>query len=76
MTRLVQQEMFEKQLTHPAEIALSDFKQQRTWQQLQDRSLAIAYYLRQIKKLKPEDHIAFLIGNRVEFIEFTWVNVI
>ncbi len=56
----------------PDEIAVTDLTRQLTWQQLSTRCWQMANYLRQEKSLSPGEHIALLIGNRIEFIEAIW----
>ncbi len=55
--------------SHPHELALSDTRQNRSWQQLYTQVLALRSYLLEEKKLRCDQHIALLIGNRVEFFE-------
>ena len=59
----------EKAKTHPHDIALRDEIQTRTWLELNEQSLKLADYFCNEKGLKAEDHIALLVGNRLEFIE-------
>ena len=54
---------------HPHELALSDTRQNRSWLQLYSQVLALRTWLRNEKDLKSDQHIALLIGNRVEFFE-------
>jgi acyl-CoA synthetase (AMP-forming)/AMP-acid ligase II len=71
--------LFEQALQNsPNDLALSDTKQTRSWQQLHDQVLALRDYLLNgllngklpnDKKLERNQHIALLIGNRVEFFE-------
>lgn len=61
--------LFEKLESSPNALAITDLSQQRTWQELNHQALGMARYLTEEKGLAPNDHIALLIGNRVEFIE-------
>lgn len=54
---------------HPHELALSDTRQNRSWHELYTQVLALRAYLLEEKKLHRDQHIALLIGNRVEFFE-------
>lgn len=54
---------------HPHDLALTDLQQTRSWQQLHAQALHFARYYRETLGLHPDDHLALLIGNRVEFIE-------
>lgn len=62
--------LFEKQLqASPDELALTDTRKSRTWRELQHNVLAIRSRLLNDFQLKPDQHIALLIGNQLEFIE-------
>ncbi len=61
---------FEQQLAaHPDALAISDLGASRSWRELDGNILALAHYLRDTAGLQPGDHIALLIGNRVEYVE-------
>jgi long-chain acyl-CoA synthetase len=53
----------------PNEIAIDDFTRKRTWSQLLDRCTRIAQLLRGDLGLRPDDHVAVLMENRVEGVE-------
>ncbi len=53
----------------PDSIADDDTHSTRTWSELVDRSFRIAHYLREVRGFEPDDRIAILMGNRVEYIE-------
>ena len=53
----------------PGDIALDDLERRRTWAELSDRSARAANLLRDGLGLRPDDHAALLMGNRVEFVE-------
>jgi long-chain acyl-CoA synthetase len=55
----------------PNGIALDDLSRRRTWAELRDRSTRIARFLRERIGLGADDHVAILMGNRVEFVELT-----
>ena len=62
--------LFDQALSqHTHALALTDLERQRSWQQLQDQAVRFARYLREEQGLQPDDHLALLIGNRVEFFE-------
>src|SRR5512139_1741524 len=63
--------MFEIAAANPNAIALDDLTRQRTWAELIDRITRIAHLLRDRYGLRPDDHAATLLGNRVEAIELT-----
>ncbi len=50
-------------------VALSDTRQERTWLELEQKVLKLREFLLSEKCLQENQHIALLIGNRVEFIE-------
>jgi long-chain acyl-CoA synthetase len=54
---------------HAQELAVDDLRQQRSWAALENRSWALAHYLRDTLGLPPGEHAALLMGNRVECIE-------
>ena len=61
---------FARQLAErPNEIAISDAEGERTWTTLDRRVAAVAHLLLDQCELQPGDHVALLIGNRIEFIE-------
>lgn len=55
--------------TDPTGLALEDGERRRTWAELHDRTQRFARCLRDEFGLRPDDHAALLIGNRVEGIE-------
>jgi long-chain acyl-CoA synthetase len=61
--------IFENARTNPNGIALDDLTRQRTWAELADRCTRIAHLLRDVLRLRPNDHAAMLMGNRVEGVE-------
>jgi acyl-CoA synthetase (AMP-forming)/AMP-acid ligase II len=62
--------LFEEQLKkHPEQLAITDTLSSRSWKQLNKNVLALRTYFLKEKELKTNDHIAFLIGNRIEFFE-------
>ena len=63
--------IFDHAATHPNGLALDDLTRQRTWAELADRSTRAAHLLRDRLGLRPDDHAALLMGNRVEFVELT-----
>ncbi len=54
---------------HARELAVDDLCRQRSWQELEDRSWALAHAFRNSLGLAPGDHAAYILGNRVECIE-------
>lgn len=62
--------LFDTPLTrHPHVMAITDLQHSRSWRQLHDQAMRFARYFQQVHGLHPDDHIALLTGNRVEFIE-------
>ena len=53
----------------PAGLAIDDLSRQLTWSELGSRSKRVARFLRDEAGLKPDDHIAILMENRVEVVE-------
>jgi long-chain acyl-CoA synthetase len=53
---------------NPREIAVEDDRRQVTWQELEDRTNAIAHGLTRLGA-KPGDHVSIVVSNRVEFVE-------
>lgn len=66
----------EKYETNPEEIALSDSDTQRTWAELHKNSLRLANYFITEKNLNPNDHVALIMGNRLEFIEIIFASLL
>ena len=58
-----------KAATDPNGLAVDDLTRQRTWAELAERSTRIAHLLVDSFGLRPDDHAALLMGNRVEGIE-------
>jgi long-chain acyl-CoA synthetase len=56
----------------PSGLALDDLSRQRTWDELADRCTRIARLLREDLGLAPGNHIAILMGNRVECVEIAF----
>ena len=63
--------LFEIAAANPNALALDDLTRQCTWAELIDRITRIAHLLRDGFGLRPDDHAASLLGNRVEAIELT-----
>jgi len=55
--------------TDPRGIAVDDGERQRTWADLAERSTRVARLLRDEFGLRPDDHAALFMQNRVEFVE-------
>jgi long-chain acyl-CoA synthetase len=55
----------------PDDIALDDLTRRRTWSQLLDRSYRLANLMRGDWGLVPGDHVASVMGNRVEWFELS-----
>jgi long-chain acyl-CoA synthetase len=64
--------IFDIAAADPDGIALDDLTRKRTWAEFLDRATRIAHLLRDELRLKPDDHVALLMGNRVEFLELTF----
>src|SRR3954451_23418944 len=52
----------------PGDIAVEDGVRRLTWQELDERSLAVAHGLERLRA-EPGSHVAICVGNRVEFVE-------
>ncbi len=63
--------LFDHARESPQGLALDDLTRRRTWAELADRATRIARLLRGDLGLRPDDHAAFLLDNRVECIELT-----
>jgi acyl-CoA synthetase (AMP-forming)/AMP-acid ligase II len=55
--------------SNPNGLAVDDLTRTRSWAELLDRSQRVAHLLRDEVGLRPDDHVAVLMGNRVEYIE-------
>ena len=53
----------------PGACAVDDGSQRRSWAELADRSVRIAHFLRDDAGVRPDEHIAVLMDNRVEYVE-------
>jgi len=53
----------------PDELAITNLHAQRSWRELDKEIALLAQFLRDDAGLLPGDHIALLIGNRIEFVE-------
>ena len=53
----------------PSGLAVDDLSRQLTWSELGSRSKRVARFLRDEAGLKPDDHVAILMENRVEIVE-------
>jgi long-chain acyl-CoA synthetase len=53
----------------PDGLAVDDGLRRRTWAELCDRSARLARFLREDAGLRPDDHVAVLLENRVEYVE-------
>jgi len=63
--------LFDIAAVDPEGVALDDLTRRRTWAEFLDRATRIAHLLRDELRLKPDDHVALLMGNRIEFVELT-----
>jgi len=57
---------------NPDGVALDDLTRRRSWAEFVDRATRMAHLLRDEFGLETDDHIALLMGNRVEFVELTF----
>jgi fatty-acyl-CoA synthase len=53
----------------PDGLAVDDGSRRRSWASLCERSVRVARYLRDDAGLRPDDHVAVLMENRVEYVE-------
>lgn len=61
---------FESQLaTRPDQMAISDLGHQRSWRELDQNIRRLAAYLSCEAGIQPGEHLALMVGNRVEFVE-------
>jgi len=63
--------IFDNATTNPDGLALDDLTRQRSWAELANRCTRIAHLLRDVLGLRPNDHAAMLMRNRVEGVELT-----
>ena len=61
--------IFDLAAREPDGLALDDLRQRRSWAELADRSVRVARFLREQVGLRPDDHVAVLMQNRVEYVE-------
>ena len=64
--------LFDIAAADPDGLALDDLTRTRSWAEFIDRTTRIAHLLRDELRLKPDDHVALLMDNRVEFVELTF----
>lgn len=57
-------------------MALDDLVRTRTWAQLEDRVWRLAEVLSARLGVAPGDHVAMIVGNRVEFVELVLASVV
>jgi len=61
---------FKEQLTKkPDDLAITSLDEKRSWRELDKNIGKLTQFLREDAGLLPGDHIALLIGNRIEFVE-------
>jgi len=61
--------IFDQAARDPGGLALDDLTRRRSWAELADRTTRIARLLRGELGLRPDDHAAVLMGNRLELVE-------
>lgn len=61
--------IFDYATSKPEELALDDLFRRRSWAELYKRSSRVARFLVDELGLQPTDHVAVLMGNRVEYVE-------
>jgi acyl-CoA synthetase (AMP-forming)/AMP-acid ligase II len=61
--------LFDRALQAPEAIAVHDGMRTHTWAELLDRAHRVAHLLRDELGLRPDDHAAILMNNRVEYPE-------
>jgi len=61
--------LFDLAARDPGGLAVDDLTRTRTWSELADRSVRVARFLRDEVGLRPDDHVALLMENRVEVVE-------
>ena len=61
--------LFDLAARNPDGVAVDDSVRARSFAELADRSVRFARFLREEAGLEPEDHLALLMENRVEYIE-------
>jgi acyl-CoA synthetase (AMP-forming)/AMP-acid ligase II len=61
--------IFDLAADDPDGLAVDDLSRRRTWAELCDRSVRVARFLREEAGLQPDDHVAVLMENRVEYVE-------
>ncbi len=55
--------------SRPGELAVSDLERWRSWAELADRATRFARFLREEAGVAPDDRVALLMHNRVEYVE-------
>jgi long-chain acyl-CoA synthetase len=63
--------IFDLAAQQPEGLAVDDLLRRRSWAELADRCTRIAHFLREGAGLEPEQRVAVLMGNRVEYVELT-----
>jgi long-chain acyl-CoA synthetase len=61
--------LFDRAARDPAGLAVDDLTRRRSWQELADRSVRFARFLREDAELEPGESVGVLMENRVECIE-------
>lgn len=61
--------IFDLAARDPRGLAVDDLTRRRTWAELADRSVRVARFLREEAGLRPDEHVAVLMENRVEIVE-------
>lgn len=68
--------IFDHARRDPGGLALSDGTRARTWAELGDRVVRLAHLIRDELGVAPDEHVATLIGNRVEGIELIVASIV
>ena len=71
-----QRMIFDHAKSRPNELALDDGTRQRTWAEACDRIVRSAHLIRDDFGVGPEQHVATLMGNRVEGIELIVASIV
>ncbi len=61
--------LFDLAADDPTGLAVDDLSRRRSWSELAERSVRVAHFLRDEAGLRPDDHVAVLMENRVEYLE-------
>ncbi len=68
--------LFDHARRDPNGLALTDGTRRRSWAEFADRVVHLAHFLRDVAGVRPGEHVATLMGNRVEGIELIAASIV